>query len=124
MGSVPVFKMGSVPVTHDGAPGPGWGLSVAVAMRGWEESGGRLVGLSDVLGARTLGALSRFESHRVAFAQLFERNVAGRAVEEVFTAVRRGHEAEALVEHETLDGAVCHGMTIQEPGPQRESLYR
>ena len=59
----------------------------------------------DVLGARALRALADGERHAVAFAHGVERRArAGGLVKEVFGAVRRDDEAEALV-RDALDGA-------------------
>ena len=67
------------------------------------------LGENDMLGARTLGALTRLESHLLTLTQSIELR-AGGLVEEVFAAVLRRDEPEALVADETLDraGDGCH----------------
>ena len=58
----------------------------------------------DVLGARTLRALALFESHLLTFTQLVEPSALNRRiVEEVFGAVVRRNEPEALVADDALD---------------------
>ena len=64
------------------------------------------LGGDDVLGARALRALADGERHALAFAHGVEWRTRARGlVKEVFGALRRGDEAEALV-RDALDGAV------------------
>ena len=63
------------------------------------------LGFADVLGARTLGALPGLERHGLSLTERVER-LARRLMEEVLLARLVGHEAEALVRDDTLDGAL------------------
>ena len=63
------------------------------------------LGFADVLGARTLGALPGLERHGLPLTERVER-LARRLMEEVLLARLVGHEAEALVRDDTLDGAL------------------
>src|SRR5687767_5066984 len=63
------------------------------------------LGFADVLGARTLGALPGLERDVLPLAERVER-LARRLMEEVLVARVVGHEAEALVRDDTLDGAL------------------
>jgi len=60
----------------------------------------------DVLGARSLRALSGLEGHRLVLAQGVERDARARGLmEEVLGAVRRCDETETLVTYQPLDYA-------------------
>jgi hypothetical protein len=74
----------------------------------------------DVFAAGTLGALTLFEGHGLSFTQLVEAGaLARRVVEEVFVAVIRENEPEALVADESLDRSVhrcCHSRFSKKEG--------
>lgn len=63
------------------------------------------LGFADVLGTRTLGALPGLERHGLPLTERVER-LACRLMEEVLLARLVGHESEAFVRNDTLNGAL------------------
>src|SRR5262249_5401480 len=75
-----------------------------VILASGEESDGRVLRRLHVFAARPLRPLALLERHRLPFAQLVERRLTTRLVEEVLAVARR-NEAEPLVVHKPLDRA-------------------